>query len=244
MVLKCLDSGSQGNCYILKGERESLVIECGVDFREVTKAVDWHLSEIAGCIVTHRHNDHAKFINEFLKRGIRVLALPDVFVTKRITNKAFAKEIVPLHKYKVGGFTIFPMSVDHDVPCVAYIVEHAEMGRLFFLTDTMMLEYRLPKGIRHMMVEANYSDKVLAENIENGIMPVAMKDRLLHSHMEFGTTKELLRSNNLDNVNEIVLVHLSSRNADGEQFRSEVQKLTGKPTYLAQKGLSLELLGN
>ena len=35
MKLTVIGSGSKGNCYILKGFREALIIECGVPFDEV-----------------------------------------------------------------------------------------------------------------------------------------------------------------------------------------------------------------
>ena len=89
MVLRCLGSGSSGNCYVLQGSEESLVIECGVDFQQVMEAVNWHLSEIVGCVVSHRHGDHAKFLDKFLERGINVLSLRDVFQAKKVKCKAF-----------------------------------------------------------------------------------------------------------------------------------------------------------
>ncbi len=39
MKLTVLNSNSKGNCYILQNEHEALVIECGVKFSEVKKAL-------------------------------------------------------------------------------------------------------------------------------------------------------------------------------------------------------------
>lgn len=39
MRLKVLGSGSSGNCYILENENEALIIEAGLPFMEVKKAV-------------------------------------------------------------------------------------------------------------------------------------------------------------------------------------------------------------
>ena len=121
------------------------------------------------------------------------------------------------------------------------IIEHAELGRLVFVTDTMMLEYKLPAGVNHLMLEANYSDSVLDGNIMDGVTPAATKDRLLRSHMELGTTLGILRANDITDVKEVVLVHLSARNADPERFCDAVRRVTGKPTYAAHKGLVIEM---
>ena len=79
MKLICLGSSSHGNCYILKASNEVLIIECGLPMIEVKKALKFDISNIAGCIVSHQHRDHSKYLPEFLKCGIRVLALEDVF---------------------------------------------------------------------------------------------------------------------------------------------------------------------
>ena len=241
MVLKCLGSSSSGNCYILRSSLsdEVLIIEAGISMAEVKKALKFKISNTKGCVVSHAHNDHSKYIREFLKCGIKVLALPDVFAHHGITSP-FCKEIEPMHGYKVGGFGILPLPVVHDVPCVGFIIEHEEMGKLIFITDTMMLEYKLPK-LNHIMLEANYADEILQHNIEGGIVPVSMRDRLLHSHMELQTAKEILRANDLSAVNEVILLHLSSNNSDAEQFQREVQETAGKPVCIAKPGMEINL---
>lgn len=242
MVLKCLGSSSSGNCYILQSlhSDEVLVLEAGIPMQEVKKALKFKISAIKGCLISHRHGDHAKYMCEYLKCGIRVLALKDVFDSQNIQNRVFCKEIEPMHGYKIGGFKVFVLSVVHDVPCVGFIIEHEEMGKLLFITDTMMLEYKLPK-LNHIMLECNYSDAILQENIDDGIVPVSMRERLLHSHMELETTKEIIRVNDLSETNEVVLLHLSGNNSDAALFRSEVEKIAGKPVYVAKKGMYIEL---
>lgn len=241
MVLKCLGSSSAGNCYILRSSRsdEVLIIEAGIPMSEIKKALKFKISNIKGCIISHCHNDHAKYVREVLRCGIKVLALPDVFNHQGINNP-FCKEIEPMHGYKVGGFKILPLPVVHDVPCVGFIIEHEEMGKLLFITDTMMLEYRLPK-LNHIMLEANYADEILQYNIDNGIVPVSMRDRLLHSHMELQTAKEILRANDISSVNEVILLHLSGNNSDAGQFQREVQEASGKPVYIAKSGMEINL---
>lgn len=241
MKLKVLGSSSAGNCYLLQGADGTLVVEAGIAFDKVMAAVGWRLDSIVGCAVTHRHNDHAKHVADFVKRGVPVLALPDVFAAKGIVNKGFRRDIEPGKGYKVGGFTVYPVDVDHDVPCVAFLIGHAEMGMTLFLTDTMMFEYRLPQGIRHLMIEANYSDAILERNINSGITAAAMRSRLLHSHMELGTTLGILAANDLTAVRDIVLIHLSGANSDSAEFAEKVREVSGKPTYVAAKGLELEL---
>ena len=240
MRLNVLGSDSNGNCYVLQNDKEALIIEAGVRFSEVKKALKWQLSKVVGAVITHEHNDHAKYIRDFVSNGITVLALPSVFRAKGIDSLSFRKEIEPMHGYIVGGFRVFAMPVCHDVPCVGFIIEHEDMGRMLFVTDTMMLEYRVP-GLNHILLEANYAEDILDAKIEAGSVPLSMKPRLIHSHMEIETTKGILRANDLSGVNEIVLIHLSNGNSDERRFVREVQETSGKPVYAAVAGLELNL---
>lgn len=241
MELTCLGSSSSGNCYILRSARsgEVLIIEAGIPVIEVKKALKFNISGIKGCVVSHEHKDHAKYIREFLKCGIKVLALPDVFRSQGIANP-FCKEIEPTRGYKAGGFKILPFPVAHDVPCVGFIIDHEEMGRLAFITDTMMLGYKLPR-LNHIMIEANYADDILQRNIDGGIVPASTRDRLLRSHMELRTAKEILRANDLSSVNEVVLLHLSPNNSDAGRFRREAREASGKPVHVATPGMTIDL---
>lgn len=240
MRLNVLGSDSNGNCYVLQNDKEALIIEAGVRFSEVKKALKWQLSKVVGAVITHEHNDHAKYVRDFVSNGITVLALPSVFRAKGIDSLSFRKEIEPMHGYIVGGFKVFAIPVCHDVPCVGFIIEHEDMGRMLFVTDTMMLEYRVP-GLNHILLEANYAEDILDAKIEAGSVPLSMKPRLIHSHMEIETTKGILRANDLSGVNEIVLIHLSNGNSDERRFVREVQETSGKPVYAAVAGLELNL---
>lgn len=240
MRLNVLGSDSNGNCYILQNDKEALIIEAGVRFSEVKKALKWQLSKVVGAVITHEHNDHAKYVRDFVSNGITVLALPSVFKAKGINSLSFRKDIEPMHGYIVGGFKVFAMPVCHDVPCLGFIIEHEDIGRMLFVTDTMMLEYRVP-GLNHILLEANYAEDILDAKIEAGSVPVSMKPRLIHSHMEIETAKGILRANDLSGVNEIVLIHLSNGNSDEKRFIREVQEVSGKPVYAAVAGLELNL---
>lgn len=240
MKLTVLGSSSSGNSYILEASDGVLVIECGLPLIEVKKALDFNIGRIAGAIVTHQHGDHSKFIAEYLKSAIRVCALKEVFDAHNLKQRIFCKTIEPMHGYRIGTFKVYAVPVEHDVPCVGFVIEHEEMGKMLFVTDTMMFEYRI-ENLSHILIEANYSDEILDYNIENGITPASMRPRLLQSHMEIKTTENILLSSNLDSVNEIVLIHLSNNNSDAEQFKQRIMQKTGKPVIIAKRGVTVEV---
>ena len=55
MKLIVVDSGSSGNSYILTNGEEALILDCGLPFREVKKALGFNVRQIVGVIVTHEH---------------------------------------------------------------------------------------------------------------------------------------------------------------------------------------------
>ena len=45
MRLKCVNTGSQnGNCYILENDTEALILDAGVRYKDVLKALDYNIS--------------------------------------------------------------------------------------------------------------------------------------------------------------------------------------------------------
>lgn len=239
MELKVLGSSSKGNCYILDSGNEALIIEAGVRFMEVKKALGFNIRKVAGCLITHRHNDHAKYIKDMVVNGFHTLALDDVWSAKGVMDSR-SIVIEPGKGYKLGKFKVLPFPACHDVPCVGYLIDHPDCGRIFFLTDSYMCEYRF-KGINHVFVECNYSDEQLFRAISQGKTLKSQRERLLTSHMELSTCKELLSENDLSKVSEIVLLHLSEHNSDEPHFVREIERCTGKVVYAAKPGLSLDL---
>lgn len=55
MKLKCIDSGSNGNCYILHANDSAILLDIGVRWKEVLRAIDYNLSAIDFALVTHSH---------------------------------------------------------------------------------------------------------------------------------------------------------------------------------------------
>lgn len=239
MVLKVLGSSSQGNCYILENKNEALIIEAGVRFIEVKKALGFDIRKVSGCLITHQHNDHAKYIKAMVESGFPTLALEEVWTAKGVTgSRAYCIERGK--GYRFGRFKVLPFDAFHDVPCVGYLIDHPETGRIMFLTDSCMCEYVFP-GLNQVMIECNYSDAKLVEAINAGRTLPSQRERLMTSHMELNTCKGFLCANDLTNVANIVLLHLSDNNSDEKNFVSEIERQTGKVVYAAHTGLEIEL---
>lgn len=246
MKLKVLGSSSKGNCYLLEGKDETLILECGIRYKDILKGLDFNLKNVVGCLVTHEHKDHSKALQDLLKVGINVY-------TSMGTARAITKEFYSIEthhrlkfieseiQFKVGGFTILPFQTQHDAAePLGFLIQHSELGKMVFATDTYYIQYKF-NGLNHILTECNYENSILEENIKNGLIPMSLRNRLIKSHFSLENVKDFLKASDLKKVINIVLIHLSDSNSDPDIFKSEIENVTGKPVYIAKEGLEIDL---
>ena len=223
MKLKVLGSGSKANSYILENDKEALVIEAGVPFKSVLQAINFDFDKIVGFLVSHEHKDHSKYMNEYIKHGVKHFKI----------NLGEGLCLGP------ESFAIEPFKLHHNVECHGFHIRHKDVGNLVFATDTRYIEYRF-KNINHWLIECNYSKEILDKRVEDGFNP-SLADRIVDDHMSLDTCKELFKANDLSKTRNIVLLHLSDGNSDAKQFHDEIHSLTRKSVYIADKGLEIDL---
>jgi phosphoribosyl 1,2-cyclic phosphodiesterase len=240
MKLKVLGSSSAGNCYILENDSEALILEAGVKFAEVQRALNFNIGKIAGCLITHEHKDHAGQILTFPR-------FVDVFCSKGTADSADIGEKTKTHivsankPFTAGTFKIIPFAAKHDAAePLGFYINHPETGNVLFATDT----YYLPctfAGLNNVLIECNYRLDLLESNIAAGLIPTAMRNRILQSHFSYEHCLQALQANNLRAVNNIILIHLSSGNSHAQEFKDGIRKATGKTVHIAEPGLELLL---
>jgi phosphoribosyl 1,2-cyclic phosphodiesterase len=230
--IKALASGSKGNAYRITDGKTPLLLECGIPYRDIQRGFDFHMSDVAGCLITHEHGDHSKSAKDAMKGAVDIYASEGTF-NKLGLSGHHVKPIRAREQFVLGTWTIMPFDVEHDVSePLGYLLMNQCGEKLLFATDTYYIKYKF-NSLTHVMVEANYSLEILNENIKAGRVPDVMKRRLLRSHFSLDHVKQFLQANNLSRVQEIWLLHLSDNNSNAEQFKKEIMELTGKPVYIA-----------
>ena len=124
--------------------------------------------------------------------------------------------IPPRRARQIGSFTVTPFNVPHDteIECYGYLIKHEEMGNLLFLTDLEYCKYNFSKqNINHIFCECNYSRDLVDENYEHSV-----RNRVLKTHMELHTFLDFISTNDNPALRNVVLLHLSDKNADSAQF--------------------------
>lgn len=240
MRLKVLGSGSSGNCYLLQNEKETLMLECGLPYKTILKGLNFNLNNVVGCLVTHEHKDHSKAISDVANNSMDVYSSNGTLKSMNVENYR-AKILKSEKQFKLSGFTILPFEAEHDAAePLGFLIQHNDFGKLLFITDSYYCQYNFSK-LNYIMIECNYSKSILDENIANGLVHPTLANRLLKSHFSLNHVKEFLKANDLSQCREIILIHLSDSNSNAAQFKEEIEKLTGIPVYIAEKGLELEL---
>jgi phosphoribosyl 1,2-cyclic phosphodiesterase len=233
MDIKVLASGSKGNCYWITDGTTPLLLECGISTREVRERIGFRLTEIAACLVSHEHQDHAKAAADVLRAGVEVYTSPGTIKALGLEHHRL-RPVRAKETFKVGTWTVRAFETQHDCaePLGFLLHSRASNERLLYATDTYYIRYKFP-GLTHIMVECNYAKDILYENVKRGAVPEVLKNRLLTSHFSLENIKEFLKANDLSRVQEIWLLHLSDGNSDAERFKREVMEITGKPVYIA-----------
>lgn len=240
MKLKVISTGSKGNAYILSNENEALLIEAGVNIKEIKQALDFDLSKVVGCIVTHEHLDHAKSAVDVARLGIDVYCSLGTMKARSLGNINRVKQIKSREVFTVGNFKIMPFDVKHDAnDPLGFLIEHPDCGKTLFLTDTYYCKYTFP-GLNNILIEANYSKEIIDKKFGPDSEKEFLRNRILKSHFSLANCKDMLSANDLSKVNNIVLIHLSDSNSDEKQFVKEVTELTGKNVCAAVNGMEIE----
>ncbi|MDY6065963.1 MAG: MBL fold metallo-hydrolase [Finegoldia sp.] len=232
MKIQVLGTGSSGNCYKVKIGKATLLLECGLSFKVIQKKLNFKVSEIDACLVTHEHMDHAKAVKDLMKAGV------DCYMTKG-TAEALGvsghrlKTFRPFEKARyysevLKDLIIVPFEAVHDVaePVSYFIKTRDDEESLVFVTDTAYLKYKIP-DCECLMIECNYVKSVLDERVKQGKINVNLRNRILKNHLSLESLVEALKLADLSRCKKIYLLHLSDGNSDEELIKRTIQETTG-----------------
>ena len=228
MDIKIIASGSSGNAYLIGDGKTRLLLDAGLPFNRIQIGGGFRTSSIDACLITHRHGDHAAAIPKLLQRGITVYSNADVAGLYPGVQQMEARR-----EFRIGTFRILPFEAEHDVPCYGYQVTSTETGdKLVYITDSAYVRYTFT-GLTHIMIEANYAQEIIIDNVKHERIPLYLAERVIQTHMSIETLLDLLQANDISKVRQIYLLHLSDGNSDAAAFRRQVQQETGAEVYIA-----------
>ncbi len=235
MEIKILGSGSKGNCYWVSDGRSSVLLDAGLPFREIQRGIDFKVADLDGCLITHEHGDHAKAVKDLQKAGVDCwMSTGTAKAISVYENSHRTRVTVHGGMFGVGSFAVMSIGTKHDSaePLGFYLLSTYTQERLLYMTDTCYIPNRFD-GMTHIMIEVNYCQDTLDENVKSGRIDPGLRNRIVQSHMSLQTALGFFKANDLSQVKEIILLHLSDSNSQAEKILREVQKATGKLVKIA-----------
>ena len=224
-------SSSKGNLYeVVADNGKRLLLECGVTWRLAQKALNYDLSNIVGCLVTHEHKDHCRCVRDIQKAGINVYSS---------TGTSNAMNMEPGHKNycinskKRGWFELWPdktfnvmgFSANHDAADPLFFVIKADDEYMLFAPDTSFIKQEFDFPFSIIAIECSYDIAILQARVEAEDINETFAKRLLNSHTEKTVAMKYISKHcNLEKCREIHLLHMSGDNIDKELVRAQFER--------------------
>lgn len=232
MQIKVLASGSSGNAYIVSDGRTTLLLDAGIPLKAIQVGTNFTVRKIAGAFITHSHQDHSKAAKDLARYGVSIYTSRGTIEACGLTGHRL-HPVKALQEITVGTFKVLPFDVEHDAPePLGFLFASTATGeKLLYFTDTYFVRYRF-NGLTHIMAECNYTQDGVDRSIAAGYIPVEMVPRLVKAHMSLEHLLEMLKANDLRQVRQIYLLHLSANNSEEQRMKEEVQRQTGAEVYV------------
>lgn len=233
MIFKTIGSGSSGNAYVLECDGHApLLLELGLPWKTMSRALGGEASKAAGALVGHAHQDHCRAALDAAKAGLDVYLSPGTFRSLSVPDELRRRfRNVLGGTVEVGSWKVKAFAVAHDASdTVGFFIQAPDKDRVVYLTDSGGCSMTFP-GLTHIAVECNHDPELLAGR---GELPDELKQRIAANHLSLPACIEFLARQDVSKVREVWLLHLSDGNSDAEHFRSCVEAATGRPTFLAE----------
>lgn len=259
MKITPLASGSKGNAYIIDdGAAPPILIEAGISINALKERIwkaGYNITDISSCFISHAHKDHSRAAADL----IRQYSIPCFMAYKTAEDLGLWDDAPHMHFFifcifqwdmpiwsprislKVPpmrpiNYTIVPFQLQHDIVNAGFLFNsHATGKTILYATDTAYIRHRFGEEITHIMIECNYDPDALKEAMEAGELDMTQYLRIMDTHFGLDNVLEFLKANNLPNLQEVWLLHLSERHIDPKKAKARVQEAAGAPVYVANE---------
>lgn len=221
MTFVALASSSRGNAYVVSDGDTTLLLECGLTFKDLQKRLGYRMNKVTACLVSHEHQDHAKAAAQLLKHGLPVyMSYGTAASHKDPMDGAHITKAGDVLRF--GALTVVPFRTFHNVdePLGFLIEDRRTKERLLFAVDTSNLNI-IADRLTYIAVECNYEEGMLERSDRT---PSFLKDRIRHSHFEIENVIRWLHKQDLSGVLAIYLLHLSAGNSHAAAWEARFRR--------------------
>ena len=161
-------------------------------------------------------DDHSRSLNDFKAMGIPILA-PYLKIDYMSMNMG-EFTVKPFDLTTIDGNWTHTDANGEPCPIFGFIITHPDMGRMLYITDCEVIKWKF-KYIDHILLGVNY-DKDMVDWSNP-----AKNNHVFRGHLEIGTACDFVKANYSDRLQNVIMCHLSSENADSDSFVEKMKKV-------------------
>lgn len=231
MRFASIGSGSSGNATLVEDGNTLVLVDCGFTIKETElrmQRLGVSPEQLSAIIVTHEHSDHIKGVAPLSRRYKTPIYMTEgTFASKDLGQLPSINIIKNYEVFEIGGLSVQPIVVPHDAREPAqYVFKSASGLQLGILTDLGSLTPHIIESYQScdgLLVEANHDLDMLAA----GPYPPSLKSRVASpwGHLNNCQTADFLAKCDFDQLQEIVVGHISQKNNSLECVKSELGEI-------------------
>lgn len=234
MNIEVLASSSTGNCYLINDGESHILLDAGIRFSQLRKRLNFTISNLTACLITHEHQDHCRAVPDLLKAGVDCYMSQGTVEALNL-NSHRVHIIRSMERFIIDKLMILPFDNKHDaIEPLGFALANHQKDWLLYLTDTAYCKYKF-QDITHLIIEANFDEHIIRQRSFNQTIAREHKRRVFESHMSIQRVLKFLDEQDTSKLREIILCHLSDGNSDEDLFKRLVQEKIGCKVTVAQK---------
>ena len=229
-----LGSGSKGNCTYIESPEARILIDAGLSAREIERRlrqVDRSPTALDGVLLSHEHSDHIQGVGALARRyKLPVYANPATWqraqhVVGMVDDR---REFWTGAPFVLKDLVVDPFSLPHDADDPVAFRLTWRRRSMAIVTDlgypSQLVRERI-RGCHLLVIEANHDDAMLRA----GPYPWPLKQRIggKSGHLSNLQSSQLLRDVLHDELEGVILAHLSEINNHPDLARLTAQEMLG-----------------
>lgn len=218
LYIASINSGSNGNCYYVGNDNEAILVDVGINCKEIEKRlkrIDLDVKKIKAIFISHEHSDHIIGTAVFASKH----NLPVYISAGTLARSNFGLKRISTHQLyhenevMVGDLKIVPFSKMHDAADPLSFSIYYNKVCVGVVTDIGIACENVKKHFSTYdaaFLESNYDKEMLI----NGRYPMHLKRRITSGkgHISNAEAHELFLNHRSGNLKYLILSHLSKEN--------------------------------
>jgi len=242
-------SGSSGNCYLVKTETTSIIIDAGISAKRIREGLvrtNTPEESVAALLITHEHSDHVSGIGPTMNflNGTDIYASAGTFDGLKNGVARDRKRIVtPGQGFESGDIEITPFNLSHDAAEPTGYTLASGGKSLSIVTDTGVLTEEILSAVVDsdlLALESNHD----IEMLKGGRYPAFLKQRVLSEH---GHLSNVQAANGICEIMSmdkkprcVLLAHLSRDNNHPQLAEDTVTALAAEMGWYSGRDLYIK----